>query len=39
MARRPEVLSQTPRVLDVEEPRRDVLADILGASLLRNAIS
>jgi len=36
--RRPESLSRTPRTLDVEDPRRDVLADLLGASLLRNAI-
>ena len=35
---RPEVLSQTPRVLHVDDPRRDVLADLLGASLLHNAI-
>ncbi|HEY0253784.1 MAG TPA: AraC family transcriptional regulator [Kofleriaceae bacterium] len=36
--RRPKDLSQTPATLDVDEPRRDVLADLLSASLLRNAI-
>ncbi len=35
---RPEVLSQTPRGLELDDPRHDVLADILGATLLRNAI-
>lgn len=35
---RPKQLSQTPGALEVDDPRRDVLADILGATLLRNAI-
>lgn len=38
MSLRPEKLSQTPSPLDVQDPREDVLADILGASLLHNAI-
>jgi AraC-like DNA-binding protein len=32
------MLSKTPRPLDLEDPRGDVLADVLGATLLRNAI-
>ena len=35
---RPDVLSQTPRTLDIQDPRGDVLADLLGASLLHNAM-
>lgn len=38
MARNPRSLSQSPRPLDIEDPRDDVLADIIGAALLRNAI-
>jgi AraC-like DNA-binding protein len=36
--RRPKSLSRTPLTLDLDDPRRDVLADLLGASLLRNAM-
>ncbi len=35
---RPSGLSKTPRPLDLEDPRGDVLADVLGVSLLRNAL-
>jgi AraC-like DNA-binding protein/mannose-6-phosphate isomerase-like protein (cupin superfamily) len=35
---RPKGLSQTPRPVDLDDPRADVLADLLGASLLRNAM-
>lgn len=38
MTWRPKLLSQTPRTLDLEDPRCDVLADLLSASLLRNAM-
>ena len=38
MTRRPKLLSQTPRTLDLEDARSDVLADLLSASLLRNAM-
>lgn len=38
MAVRPKKLSQTPTPLDLEDPRGDVLADVLGAVLLRNAL-
>lgn len=35
---RPKDLSRKPRALDLENPRGDVLADVLGATLLRNAL-
>lgn len=38
MPSRPKNLSKTPQLLDLEDPRGDVLADVLGASLLRNAL-
>lgn len=38
MAVKPKNISQSPTPLDVDEPRGDVLADILGATLLRNAM-
>src|ERR1700759_25274 len=38
MPTRPKKLSNRPRAMDVEDPRGDVLADVLGASLLRNAV-
>ncbi|MFO0613453.1 MAG: AraC family transcriptional regulator [Polyangiaceae bacterium] len=38
MSVRPKKLSKEPTPLDVEDPRGDVLADVLGATLLRNAM-
>ncbi len=38
MPMRPNSVSKAPRPLDFEDPRGDVLADILGVSLLRNAL-
>lgn len=38
MPPRPRNLSKTPRALDFEDPRGDVLADVLGISLVRNAL-
>jgi AraC-like DNA-binding protein len=38
MYKNPNTLSRSPHALAIEDPRGDVLADILGTSLLRNAI-
>lgn len=38
MAGRPRKLSQRPRALDFENPRGDVLADLLGVALLTRAL-
>lgn len=38
MARSPKGLSQSPHALDFEDPRGDVLADVITTSLLRNAL-
>lgn len=38
MPSRPKHVSKTPRTLDLEDPRGDVLADVLGISLVRNAL-
>jgi AraC-like DNA-binding protein len=38
MVRRPTKLSERPRTLDLENPRGDVLADLLGVSLLTHAL-
>src|SRR4051794_21380701 len=38
MPLRPKNLSGTPRPLALEDPRGDVLADVLGITLLRNAL-
>lgn len=38
MAKRPDSLSHRPEVLEPEDPRSDALADVLGASLLRNVM-
>ncbi|MDI1476507.1 AraC family transcriptional regulator [Polyangium sp. y55x31] len=38
MPRRPNVLSRTPKRLDLQDPRGDVLADVLSVSLLPNAL-
>jgi AraC-like DNA-binding protein len=38
MARRPNRLSQRPAKLELQDPRGDALADLLGAVLLRNAM-
>jgi hypothetical protein len=38
MVRNPKSLSKSPHALALEDPRADVLADVLGTSLLRNAI-
>lgn len=38
MSKSPKYLSQSPTELDVEDPRGDVLADVIGASLVRNSI-
>lgn len=38
MVRSPKSLSKSPHALALEDPRADVLADVLGTSLLRNAI-
>lgn len=35
---RPIRLSKTPQELELEDPRGDVLADVLGVALLRNAL-
>ena len=37
MPLRPRKISRTPTALDLEDPRADVLTDVLGVSLLRNA--
>jgi AraC-like DNA-binding protein len=38
MAIRPKKLSRSPAELDIENPRGDVLADVLGATLSRNVL-
>ena len=38
MRRSPSSVSQSPHALALEDPRGDVLADVLGTSLLRNAM-
>ncbi|HWL88549.1 MAG TPA: hypothetical protein VNO21_22250, partial [Polyangiaceae bacterium] len=38
MPAHPKKLSKTPTPLDLEDPRGDVLADVLGVALLRNAV-
>lgn len=38
MVRTPKTLSRAPHELALENPRGDVLADVLGAGLLRNAM-
>lgn len=38
MVRGPKKVSHRPKPLDLEDPRGDVLADVLGASLVRHAI-
>jgi AraC-like DNA-binding protein len=38
MPHRPKVLSDRPPVLTVEDPRGDVLADVLGGARLRNVL-
>lgn len=38
MDKHPNHLSRSPHALALEDPRGDVLADVLGASLLRNAM-
>lgn len=38
MPRRPNVVSRTPELLDLQDPRGDVLADVLSVSLLPNAL-
>jgi AraC-like DNA-binding protein len=38
MVKHPKSLSRRPHELALEDPRGDVLADVLGTSLLRNAI-
>ena len=38
MAPRPSSLSKTPRELELQDPRGDVLADVLGVTLLRSAL-
>jgi len=38
MPRRPNFVSRTPELLDLQDPRGDVLADVLSVSLLPNAL-
>ncbi|PCC69227.1 AraC-type DNA-binding protein [Nannocystis exedens] len=38
MARRPNLVSKTPELLDLQDPRGDALADVLSVSLLPNAL-
>ncbi|MET0795428.1 MAG: AraC family transcriptional regulator [Polyangiaceae bacterium] len=38
MAKHPKDLSKTPRPFALEDPRGDVLADVLGIALVRNAL-
>src|ERR1700723_2604193 len=38
MPRRPKKISKTPAGIDLQDPRGDVLADVLGVTLLRNAL-
>jgi AraC-like DNA-binding protein len=38
MTTRPDFLSQRPDLLEPQDPRGDALADVLGASLLRNVV-
>ncbi|EYF05641.1 AraC family transcriptional regulator [Chondromyces apiculatus] len=38
MPRRPNLVSRTPEQLDLQDPRGDVLADVLSVSLLPNAL-
>jgi AraC-like DNA-binding protein/mannose-6-phosphate isomerase-like protein (cupin superfamily) len=38
MPRRPRNVSQRPATLELQDPRGDVLADVLGATLLRHAL-
>ncbi|AKT41322.1 AraC family transcriptional regulator [Chondromyces crocatus] len=38
MPRRPNLISRTPEQLDLQDPRGDVLADVLSVSLLPNAL-
>jgi hypothetical protein len=38
MAPRLNHLSQSPAQMDLQDPRGDVLADVLGVGLLRNAL-
>ncbi|RKG83672.1 AraC family transcriptional regulator [Corallococcus terminator] len=38
MPKTPKNLSETPEMLDLQDPRGDVVADVLGASLIRHAL-
>ncbi|QRO00035.1 AraC family transcriptional regulator [Archangium violaceum] len=38
MSRKPKKLAETPAPMELQDPRGDVIADVLGASLLRHAL-
>lgn len=38
MPRKPKKLSETPSRLDLQDPRGDVIADVLGTSVIRHAL-
>lgn len=38
MPKAPKKLAETPAALDLQDPRGDVVADVLGASLIRHAL-